>query len=59
LLFGEGLSKAARLGIERRLSIMGSVLSAVALESHFKPHLFPRLQIQAVLEEAFEALVHA
>jgi AcrR family transcriptional regulator len=59
LLFGDGLSKAARLGIERRLSIMGSVLSAVALESHFKPHLFPRLQIQAVLEEAFEALVHA
>ena len=38
---------------------MGAVLSAVALESHFKPHLFPKAQIQGVLEEVFEALVHA
>ncbi len=59
LLFGDRLSKAARAGVERRLAIMGAVLSAVALESHFKPHLFPKLQIQGVLEEVFEALVHA
>ena len=49
----------ARVGVERRLAIMGAVLSAVALESHFKPHLFPKLQMKAVLEELFEALVHA
>ena len=59
LLFGDGLSKPARVGVERRLAIMGAVLSAVALESHFKPHLFPKLQMKAVLEELFEALVHA
>ena len=59
LLFGAGLSKPARVGVERRLAIMGAVLSAVALESHFKPHLFPKLQMKAVLEELFEALVHA
>ena len=59
LLFGDHLSKAARVGVERRLAIMGAVLSAVALESHFKPHLFPKLQIQGVLEEVFEALIHA
>jgi AcrR family transcriptional regulator len=59
LLFGDRLSKAARVGVERRLAIMGAVLSAVALESHFKPHLFPKPQIQGVLEEVFEALIHA
>ena len=59
LLFGDGLSKAARLAVERRLAIMGAVLSAVALESHFKPHLFPKPQMQVVLDEVFEALIHA
>jgi len=38
---------------------MGAVMSAVVLESHFRPALLPKAQIHAVLEELFEALIHA
>ena len=38
---------------------MGAILSAVILESHFRPKLLPKQQLQAVLEELYEALIHA
>ena len=58
LLFGDALDKASRAAVERRLAIMGAVLSAVILESHFRPKLFPRRQLEGVLEELYEALIH-
>lgn len=59
LLFGNGLDKATRARIERRLAIMGAILSAVTLESHFRPKLLPKPQIQAILEELYDALIRA
>lgn len=59
LLFGDNLEKAARAAIERRLAIMGAILSAVILESHFRPKLLPKQHLQAVLEDLYEALIHA
>ncbi len=59
LLFGESLTKAAKAAAERRLAVMGAVLSAVVLESHFRPELLPRNQLQTLIEELFDALVHA
>jgi hypothetical protein len=41
VLFGENLDKAKKDAIERRLAIMGAVLSAAILESHFRPKLLP------------------
>ena len=37
ILFGSDLGKTERKGIERRLAVMGAVMSAVVLESHFRP----------------------
>lgn len=59
LLFGAGLENAARAGIERRLAIMGALLSAVFLESHFQPKALTKTQISAVLDEVYDALIHA
>jgi AcrR family transcriptional regulator len=59
ILFGDGLSKTGRKGVERRLAVMGAVMSAVVLESHFRPSILPRTQIHLVLEELFDALIHA
>ena len=59
LLFGEDLTRASRAAVERRLAVMGAILSAVILESHFRPKLLPRQHLQVVLEELYEALVHA
>ena len=59
LLFGHGLDKAARAAVERRLSILGAIFSAVNLESHFRPQLLARQHLLVVLDELFEALVHA
>lgn len=56
LLFGEGLSRAAHMAAERRLTVMGAILNAVVLESHFKPELLPQKEIQAIVEKLFEAL---
>jgi hypothetical protein len=36
---------------------MGAILSAVILESHFRPKLFPRRQLEGILEELYEALM--
>jgi hypothetical protein len=43
---------------ERRLAVMGAIVSAVILESHFRPKLLPKQQLQAVLDELYEALIH-
>ena len=59
VLFGENLDKAARAGVERRLAIMGAVLSAVILESHFRPKLLTKQHMQGLLQELYEALIHA
>jgi AcrR family transcriptional regulator len=57
LLFGSGLDKAARAGVERRMAILGPIMSAVTLESHFRPKLLPERQLRAVLDDLFEALI--
>jgi AcrR family transcriptional regulator len=59
LLFGANLDKARRADIERRLAMLGAILSAVNLESHFRPKLMPRQHLQAVLDELYTALIHA
>ena len=59
LLFGKGLDTATRASAERRLAIMGAVLSAVALESHLRPELLPNHQVQIIVGELYDALIHA
>jgi len=59
VLFGYDLDKTTRGAIERRLAVMGAILSAVILESHFRPKLLPKQHLQGVLEELYEALIHA
>jgi AcrR family transcriptional regulator len=59
LLFGRGLSRTARAAVERRMAVMGAVLSAVVLESHFRPELLPRNRLQSLLEEIFQPLLSA
>jgi len=59
LLFGADLDKAARAAAEVRLVILGALLSAVNLESLFRPKLMSRQHVQPVLDELFEALIHA
>jgi AcrR family transcriptional regulator len=59
LLLGDDLDKATRAGAERRLAIMGAILSAVVLESHFRPKLLTKQHMQGVFEELYEALIHA
>ena len=39
LLFGPGLEKGQRTATERRLAILGAIISAANLESHFRPKL--------------------
>lgn len=58
LLFGKGLSRATRATVERRLSVVGAALSALILESHFRPELFPDNQLKTMAEELVEALLH-
>jgi len=59
LLFGDHLDKATRAAIERRLAVMGAILSAVILESHFRPKLLPKPRLKELLDELYEALIHA
>jgi len=59
VLFGDDLDKAARAGVERRLAIMGAVLSAVILESHFRPKLLTKQHMREIVEELYESLIHA
>ena len=58
ILFGNDLDRAARAGVERRLAIMGAVLSAAILESHFRPKLLTKQHMRDILEELYDALVH-
>lgn len=58
LLFGKDLDKAQHAAIERRLVLMGAIQSAVILESNFRPKLLPKAQLQAVLKEIHNALIH-
>ena len=59
VLFGSDLTRAARSAIERRLAVMGAVLNAVILESHFRPKLLTKRHLQGVFEELYEALIRA
>ena len=43
------------LRAERRLAMMGAILSAVILESHFRPKLLTKQHMQGVFEELYEA----
>jgi AcrR family transcriptional regulator len=56
-LFGHKLDKASRAAIERRFAVMGAIMSAVILESHFRPKLLPKQHLQTVLEDLYEALI--
>jgi AcrR family transcriptional regulator len=58
-LFGANLDKATRAAAERRLAVMGAILSAVILESHFRPKLLTKQHMQDVVGELCEALIHA
>jgi AcrR family transcriptional regulator len=58
LLFGKSLSKAARIALERRLAVVGSVFSGLVLESHFQPKLLPLNHLQELAEELFAVLIH-
>jgi AcrR family transcriptional regulator len=58
LLFGKGLTKAARIAVERRLGVLGGAISGVVLESKFRPALLPANHLQQLTEELFEALIH-
>ncbi len=59
VLFGRNLDKASRAAVERRFAVMGAIMSAVILESHFRPKLLPKQHLQTVLEDLYEALIHA
>ena len=39
------------------LAILGAIISAVNLESHFRPKLLRKQQLQIVLDELFVALI--
>ena len=59
LLFGANLDKTSRAAAERRLVLLGSILSAVNLESLYRPKLMSKQHLQPVLDELFKALIHA
>jgi AcrR family transcriptional regulator len=56
LLFGE-VSSAEVHTIKRRFSLLGAIVSAAVLESHFRPELLGGGEVEAVLGEMFEAVV--
>lgn len=58
LLFGEGLTKAARIALEQRLAVLGGALTALILERHFRPELLAPTHLQQFAEEIFDALLH-
>jgi AcrR family transcriptional regulator len=58
LLYGKNLKKTERAAIERRLVTMGAIQSAIILESNFRPKLLPKAQLQTILKELNEALIH-
>jgi AcrR family transcriptional regulator len=56
LLYGDLSPAEARL-IERRMSLVGSIVSAAVLESHFKPELLSGKDLEEVLTELLELIV--
>ena len=58
-LFGASLDKTKRAAAERRLVLLGSILSAVYLESLYRPKLMAKQYLQPVLDELFDVLIHA
>jgi|SRR6187402_718939 len=58
VLFGKKLTKAERIAIEQRVAVLGGALSALILESHFRPALFTPSHLRRLAEEMFDALMH-
>lgn len=58
LLFGESLTRKARIEIEQRLAVLGGALSALILERQFRPALLTPGHLQLFAEELFDALLH-
>ena len=58
ILFGNDLTKSNRMAVKRRLAVMGGALSAMVLESHFRPALLPAHHVQQLAEEFFDAFIH-
>jgi AcrR family transcriptional regulator len=56
LLFGDVGPEQERL-IHRRMTLMGSIVSAAVLESHFKPELLSGKDLEEVLTELLELIV--
>jgi len=56
LLFGE-VKPATAHAIKRRMSLLGSIASAAVLESHFRPEVLGRGELEEVLGEFFEVVV--
>jgi AcrR family transcriptional regulator len=56
LLFGK-MKPAEKLAIERRFSLIGSIMSAAVLESHFRPALRDDKSLEAVLTELLAFMV--
>jgi AcrR family transcriptional regulator len=59
LLFGPDMDKASQAALRRRLSVIGAILSAVILESHFRPKLLGKQHMQKLLDDLYDALIHA
>ena len=57
LLFGERLSQSNALKAQRRLALLGAVLSAAVVESKFRPELLPCKALQRVLNDLLEAFL--
>lgn len=55
-VFGELKPKESHR-VERRMALVGAVMSAAVLESHFRPELLSGKDLDAVLSELFEALI--
>jgi AcrR family transcriptional regulator len=56
LMFGK-VKPNEKHAIERRFSLIGSIMSAAVLESHFKPALFTEKDLETVLAELLEFIV--
>ncbi len=56
MMFGK-VKASEKHAIERRFSLIGSIMSAAVLESHFKPALFTENDLEAVLSELLEFII--
>lgn len=58
LLFGKELARAERKALEKRLAVLGSVLSGMVLESYFRPSILSPKYLQQMAGELFDTLIH-